>query len=447
MLVPAVLIEIVFRNRDLDFSTEFELAVVIPSARSNFELRRALRDTWFGDVKRRFERRIFAVFVIGSQSCHIHPAKRHTPFACQRSDLVCPTVQHTVMSVKLLSSEPEVEVPNGAAGYDFQVNFPVAVIGLGVYDHLSDGFQSNLNVTLYDTTTQKEIISVIFTPDDPGTLTNGIRFKLCSTTFILSKDYRATVVAEGFSVDDPSAVYSTAHVSLDTGGGLVSYLNVSRVSYTHGVFPEFDNSLMKVPMYFAAGAFIFEAHVENRTESQCVDQYSIDRDLWLETINEENLRLQNEATAYGDILFVDVVDVYRNIPAKMKAAYEWLSQHVKFKYLLKSDDDCFVHIEEILKGIEKNHLQDYNKVWWGNFRTHWAVEKFGKWAEVDYTAPAYPAFACGSGYVTSYDLIQWIANNSNSLKLYQGEDVCMGIWLSAICPNLVKMAVFLYLLF
>ena len=31
-------------------------------------------------------------------------------------------VQHTVMSVKLLSSEPEVEVPNGAAGYDFQVN-------------------------------------------------------------------------------------------------------------------------------------------------------------------------------------------------------------------------------------------------------------------------------------------------------------------------------------
>ena len=68
------------------------------------------------------------------------------------------------------------------------------------------------------------------------------------------------------------------------------------------------------------------ALVENGTESQCVDQYSIDRDLWLETINEENLRLQNEATAYGDILFVDVVDVYRNIPAKMKAAYEWYSR-------------------------------------------------------------------------------------------------------------------------
>ena len=46
---------------DLDFSTEFELAVVIPSARSNFELRRALRDTWFGDVKRRFERRYVSV--------------------------------------------------------------------------------------------------------------------------------------------------------------------------------------------------------------------------------------------------------------------------------------------------------------------------------------------------------------------------------------------------
>ena len=62
--------------------------------------------------------------------------------------------------------------------------------------------------------------------------------------------------------------------------------------------------------------------VENGTESQCVDQYSMDCDLWLETINEENLRLQKEATAYNGILFVDV-DVYCNIPAKMKAAYEW----------------------------------------------------------------------------------------------------------------------------
>ena len=37
-------------------------------------------------------------------------------------------------------------------------------------------------------------------------------------------------------------------------------LQVSRVNYTNGVFLEFDNSLMKVPMYFAAGASIFEAH-------------------------------------------------------------------------------------------------------------------------------------------------------------------------------------------
>ena len=48
---------------DLDVSTEFELAVVIPSARSNFELRRALRDTWFGDLKRRFERRCVSVLL------------------------------------------------------------------------------------------------------------------------------------------------------------------------------------------------------------------------------------------------------------------------------------------------------------------------------------------------------------------------------------------------
>ena len=46
---------------DLDVSPEFELAVVIPSASRNFELRRAFRDTWFGDLKRHFERRCVSI--------------------------------------------------------------------------------------------------------------------------------------------------------------------------------------------------------------------------------------------------------------------------------------------------------------------------------------------------------------------------------------------------
>jgi len=47
------------------------------------------------------------------------------------------------------------------------------------------------------------------------------------------------------------------------------------------------------------------------------------------------------------------------------------------------------------------------------------VERRGKWAEPSYPAVVYPKFACGSGYVISSDLVQWIADNAHVLKPYQ----------------------------
>ncbi|KFO84144.1 UDP-GalNAc:beta-1,3-N-acetylgalactosaminyltransferase 2, partial [Buceros rhinoceros silvestris] len=70
-----------------------------------------------------------------------------------------------------------------------------------------------------------------------------------------------------------------------------------------------------------------------------------------------------------------------------------------------------------------------------SFRLNWAVDRTGKWQELEYPSPAYPAFACGSGYVISKDIVQWLASNSERLKTYQGEDVSMGIWMAAVGPK------------
>lgn len=56
-----------------------------------------------------------------------------------------------------------------------------------------------------------------------------------------------------------------------------------------------------------------------------------------------------------------------------------------------------------------------------SFRQSWAVDRIGKWQELEYPSPAYPAFACGSGYVVSRDLVQWLASNAETLKAYQVE--------------------------
>lgn len=54
-----------------------------------------------------------------------------------------------------------------------------------------------------------------------------------------------------------------------------------------------------------------------------------------------------------------------------------------------------------------------------SFRLNWAVDRTGKWQELEYPSPAYPAFACGSGYVISKDVVEWLASNSERLKIYQ----------------------------
>jgi hypothetical protein len=101
---------------------KFDVVVVIPSARHNFQLREALRETWFGNIKKQqtLKDRVYAKFVVGSQPCPIYPSKRHTPFVCQRAELTYPVIPRTVVSMRV-SAISEAVVPVGPVGYDFQV--------------------------------------------------------------------------------------------------------------------------------------------------------------------------------------------------------------------------------------------------------------------------------------------------------------------------------------
>lgn len=40
-------------------------------------------------------------------------------------------------------------------------------------------------------------------------------------------------------------------------------------------------------------------------------------------LSKEDEALQEESNIYGDIIFVDVVDTYRNVPAKLLQFYKW----------------------------------------------------------------------------------------------------------------------------
>lgn len=73
------------------------------------------------------------------------------------------------------------------------------------------------------------------------------------------------------------------------------------------------------------------------------------------------------------------------------------------------------------------------------------MDHVGKWQELEYTSPVYPAFACGSGYVVSRDLVEWLASNAEKLKIYQVISITNTS--TVLCKGLKNPNVFKYILF
>ena len=121
--------------------------------------------------------------------------------------------------------------------------------------------------------------------------------------------------------------------------------------------------------------------------------------------------------------------------------------NLEFSYLLKTDDDTFINIDEVLKTLKAARMEQSQKAfvlaetkpylhWWSSFREGWPVHSFGKWREDNYHSMTYPPFPCGAGYVLSQDLVQFLGNKAYNFLYqdFQGEDVALGIWLAGINP-------------
>ena len=76
---------------------------------------------------------------------------------------------------------------------------------------------------------------------------------------------------------------------------------------------------------------------------------------------EEKARwgIAEEAEKYGDIVMLDTVqDAYQTIMHKGREAFRWYVEHYRFRFLLKTDDDCYVNlrlIPEIIAPFPLKH--------------------------------------------------------------------------------------------
>ncbi|EER13099.1 Beta-1,3-galactosyltransferase, putative, partial [Perkinsus marinus ATCC 50983] len=159
-----------------------------------------------------------------------------------------------------------------------------------------------------------------------------------------------------------------------------------------------------------------------------------------------------EERQFGDIhvLPSEFVDEYRSLATKTRLSMRDAVHNIgKFRLLLKTDTDSYVHLERLLNFIEKEKMWDDRRVYAGAFRTdvvEWrAEEKGSKWWDGDFKKMTglehYPYNAKGAGYIVSYDLAKYLADPPIPLRRWTHEDVGVGSWLMAVDHRRVSMPV------
>ncbi|XP_075452892.1 UDP-GalNAc:beta-1,3-N-acetylgalactosaminyltransferase 2 isoform X1 [Ascaphus truei] len=403
---------------------QYDVVVGVLSARHHHELRNVIRNTWLQHLNQHpsLSRRVLVKFIIGSHGCDLPVEDREDPYSCRILNITNPVLRQEIESFSIPETAA-VLTDHRVVNVNFRVFYPVIITRLGVFHHDNvAGFLRNITVKLFQAEHEEALFSARFSPASSGVQVSRIWYKPVEQ-FILPEGFEGTVVWE--SHDTEGLISGNVHnIIVNDGGGILRLTTVEE-----GLLPyEFTEGVEGV-----AGGFTYTIHEGEALVNNLQNRPGRLLNHLVE-LEQEDALLQEESTTFQDIIFVDVVDTYRNVPSKLLNFYRWTVEFTSFEFLLKTDDDCYIDMDNVFNTIDHKKLERSN-TWWGNFRLNWAVDRTGKWQELEYLSPAYPAFACGSGYVISKDIVQWLASNSDRLKTYQGEDVSMGIWMSAIGPR------------
>ncbi|XP_031475170.1 beta-1,3-galactosyltransferase GALT1 [Nymphaea colorata] len=148
-------------------------------------------------------------------------------------------------------------------------------------------------------------------------------------------------------------------------------------------------------------------------------------------VNEE---LWNEARTYGDTQLMPFVDYYSLITLKSVAICVYGTKAVNAKYIMKTDDDAFVRVDEILASLNEKNIKQGLLYGLINYDSEPHRDPESKWyiSPEEWPEDKYPPWAHGPGYVISHDIADLVVrkHKKRRLKMFKLEDVAMGMWIA-----------------
>lgn len=135
--------------------------------------------------------------------------------------------------------------------------------------------------------------------------------------------------------------------------------------------------------------------------------------------------VKEESKMHGDIVQADFVDSYFNLTYKSVMGLRWVAEFCsESKYVLKADEDVFVHVKNLLDFLEKQDYKPRGTVF-GHALLKSEVLRTGRWAVTKQAFPlsVYPTYTCGNTYVISTNMAANIYYTAGLLPYLNIEDV------------------------
>jgi len=136
--------------------------------------------------------------------------------------------------------------------------------------------------------------------------------------------------------------------------------------------------------------------------------------------------LLEEAAKHKDVVFVDTLDAYLNLAAKVGLYFKWVVDTCTGNPLaLKTDEDSFIHLPRLaaaMAGVPRERL------FWGRMVKGMPARKNGRPLKDNYqNMHVWPDYASGAGYAVSFDVAKAIAYPVVPLLYHEAEDQHVGV--------------------
>ncbi|GMI01335.1 hypothetical protein TrST_g11751, partial [Triparma strigata] len=138
------------------------------------------------------------------------------------------------------------------------------------------------------------------------------------------------------------------------------------------------------------------------------------------------------------VINIDVIDSYQTLIPKATKFMSYITSNYDFKYLIMTDDDVYLKVEDLIDGLMGRRDHDeplyagqvWEKMYNKKIKPNRDPSHRNGLSIEDYPMTDLPPFAIGPHYILSSNLVNFVGSNADILKgIGSLEDVSIGYWM------------------